>query len=41
MLFDSELCEASRERLVEVLAGHYPEGLRAIKEEGKTSWTQS
>ena len=32
-----ELCEASRERLVEVLTEHYPEGLRAIKDEGKTS----
>lgn len=32
-----DLCVADRETLVEILAEHYPEGLRAIKEEGKTS----
>lgn len=32
-----DLCVADREKLVEILAEHYPEGLRAIKDEGKTS----
>lgn len=32
-----DLCVADRETLVEILTEHYPEGLRAIKDEGKTS----
>lgn len=33
----ADLCVLDREALVEILTAHYPEGLRAIKEEGKTS----
>lgn len=33
----ADLCVLDRDSLVEILAEHYPEGLRSIKEEGKTS----